>query len=139
MYYETDRMGVTHHSNYIRFMEEARVDFLEKIGWPYQKLEELGAVSPVTEADCRFRTPTTFADVIEIEVKILEYNGARFRIGYTMKNGEGKTVCDGHTEHCFINSSGRPTRLSKLSPEFDEVMRSLAEAGEGRTRLGDIK
>ena len=34
-YYETDRMGVTHHSNYIRFMEEARVAYLEQLGFPY--------------------------------------------------------------------------------------------------------
>ncbi len=32
-YYETDKMGVTHHSNYIRFMEEARVAFLKALGW----------------------------------------------------------------------------------------------------------
>ena len=31
-YYETDRMGVVHHSNYIRFLEEARCALLEKIG-----------------------------------------------------------------------------------------------------------
>lgn len=32
-YYETDKMGITHHSNYIRWMEEARIDFLRQIGW----------------------------------------------------------------------------------------------------------
>ena len=31
-YYETDQMGCVHHSNYIRWMEEARVDFLPKWG-----------------------------------------------------------------------------------------------------------
>lgn len=46
-YYETDRMGITHHSNYIRWMEEARVHFLAEIGWPYDKLEEAGIISPV--------------------------------------------------------------------------------------------
>ena len=40
-YYETDKMGITHHSNYIRWMEEARVDFLKQIGWDYDKLEEI--------------------------------------------------------------------------------------------------
>ena len=34
-YYETDKMGITHHSNYIRWMEEARIDFLEQLGWNY--------------------------------------------------------------------------------------------------------
>ena len=27
-YYETDGMGIVHHSNYIRWFEEARVDLL---------------------------------------------------------------------------------------------------------------
>ena len=38
-YHETDKMGITHHSNYIRWMEEARVNYLEQIGWPYDRLE----------------------------------------------------------------------------------------------------
>ena len=45
-YYETDRMGVTHHSNYIRFMEEARVAYLEQLGFPYAELERRGVISP---------------------------------------------------------------------------------------------
>lgn len=47
-YYETDRMGITHHSNYVRWMEEARTFFLREIGWPYEKIEEEGIISPVT-------------------------------------------------------------------------------------------
>ena len=42
-YYETDKMGITHHSNYIRWMEEARIDFLESIGFGYDKLEAVAA------------------------------------------------------------------------------------------------
>ena len=59
-YYETDKMGITHHSNYIRWMEEARVDFLEKEGWPYQRFEEEGLISPVISVECRYKKPTTF-------------------------------------------------------------------------------
>ena len=43
-YYETDKMGVTHHANYIHWMEEARIAFLDQLGWPYDKLEELGEI-----------------------------------------------------------------------------------------------
>ena len=52
-YYETDRMGITHHSNYIRWMEEARVTFLKEIGWDYAKLEEMGIISPVIDVQCQ--------------------------------------------------------------------------------------
>ena len=60
-YYETDKMGITHHSNYIRWMEEARIDFLEKSGFSYDKLEKDGIISPVyrsanyAQTECQFR------------------------------------------------------------------------------------
>ena len=53
-YYETDKMGITHHSNYIRWMEEARIDFLSKIGWSYAKLEEEGIIFPVVTVECKY-------------------------------------------------------------------------------------
>ena len=66
-YYETDKMGVTHHSNYIRWMEEARVDFLDKIGFSYRKLEEMGAISPVIGVECEYKISTQFDDIVEIK------------------------------------------------------------------------
>ena len=41
-YYETDMMGVVHHANYIRWMEEARIDFMDRIGFPYKRMEAEG-------------------------------------------------------------------------------------------------
>ncbi|MBP1554347.1 MAG: acyl-CoA thioesterase, partial [Oscillospiraceae bacterium] len=67
-YYETDKMGITHHSNYIRWMEEARIDFLGKIGCGYDKIEAMGIISPVTAVDCRYKSTTTFGDVVTIDV-----------------------------------------------------------------------
>ena len=54
-YYETDRMGFTHHSNYIRWMEEARIDFFDQLGWSYQKFEDEGVISPVTAIECKYK------------------------------------------------------------------------------------
>lgn len=51
-YHETDKMGITHHSNYIKWMEEARIDWLEQIGHSYAKLEEQGIISPVIGVEC---------------------------------------------------------------------------------------
>ena len=121
-YYETDKMGITHHSNYIRFMEEARVDFLSKIGWDYEKLEKMGIVSPVTAVDCRFKMPTAFAEVIDIEVRVEDFRGARLKIGYRMTNQRGEIVCEAHSEHAFLNPEGRPIRLQKEFPEFADVL-----------------
>ena len=76
-YYETDKMGITHHSNYIRWMEEARIDFLSKIGWSYAKLEEEGIISPVIAVECKYMQSTTFGDTVDIEVTVKEFKGVK--------------------------------------------------------------
>ena len=121
-YYETDKMGVTHHSNYIRWMEEARVDFMEKIGWSYEKMEENGIISPVTSVECKFVASTTFADVISIETTIEELKSVKVRIGYVMTNEEGKVVCKGSSEHCFLDANGSFISLTKKYPGFYEAL-----------------
>lgn len=121
-YYETDKMGITHHSNYIRWMEEARVDFLEQIGWSFTKLEEVGIVSPVVGVNCTFKTPSTFSEEIEIEVTIKEFKGVKLFINYLMKNSEGKVVAEGDSVHCFLTQEGTPVRLAKEYPDFYQAL-----------------
>lgn len=127
-YYETDKMGITHHSNYIRWAEEARIDFLRQIGWDYAKLEETGISSPVTAVSCKYMVSTSFPEKISIHVSVTEFNGVRLKLGYTMKNEQGQTVCQAATEHCFLNTEGRLIRMKKEFPEFYNALSSLAGA-----------
>lgn len=128
-YYETDRMGVTHHSNYIRMMEEARVDFMEQLGWPYARMEELGILSPVTAVSMRYHAPTTFDDRVAVAVRVKAFDGVRLTIGYEMtKMGDAPvTVLTGESEHVFLNGQGRFVRLRRELPEFHELLTALAE------------
>lgn len=126
-YYETDKMGITHHSNYIRWMEEARVDFLEKIGWGFDYLEEQGIMSPVIGIDCEYKSNTKFTDEVLIKVNIREFNGVKLVIQYEMINTKtNKTALVGTSKHCFINEKGMPIRLKNELPEFDKKLRELA-------------
>ena len=125
-YYETDKMGITHHSNYIRWMEEARIDFLEQIGFSYDKLEKDGIISPVIAVECDYKMSTTFGDNIEIQVEIEEFKGVKLVIKYTMKNiNTNEIVSIGRTKHCFINKDNKPIILKKDFPEFDKKLKNL--------------
>ena len=125
-YYETDKMGVTHHSNYIRWMEEARIEFLDRIGYSYFKLEEDGIMSPVIGIECDYKATTTFNDEIEIDVKVKEFKGVRLVIEYVMKNTKtGEIVFTGVSKHCFVNMDGKPIILKKEFCEFDETLKKL--------------
>ena len=124
-YYETDRMGITHHSNYIRWMEEARVDFLRQIGWGYDRLEAMGIMSPVTAASCKYLASTTFADRVSITLSVESFNGVTLCLGYAMVKADGVQVCTGRTEHCFLNREGRFLRLKREFPDFHQALTSL--------------
>ena len=74
-YYETDRMGIVHHSNYIRFFEEARIDYLKKIGLDYKKVEDMGLIMPVLGVECKYIKPLHFGDKAIISSRLVKYNG----------------------------------------------------------------
>ena len=126
-YYETDKMGITHHSNYIRWMEEARIDFLENIGFGFKQLEKDGIISPVTEVECKYKTPTTFDDDVEISVDVGSFSGVRLTLKYEMTNKKtGDLVALCTSDHCFVNKDGKVIILKKSFPEFDKKLRELA-------------
>lgn len=125
-YYETDKMGITHHSNYIRWMEEARVDYLDQIGYPFARLEVEGMISPVVSVQCDYKMTSKFDDVIEIETTLIELNPVSFSLQYKMTKKEtGDVVSLGKSRHCAVNEAGRPISIKKSFPDFYACMESL--------------
>ena len=117
-YYETDMMGVTHHANYIHWMEEARIDFMDQLGFPYAKMEAGGVISPVTELSCKYRKPSSFGDEITITVTVESLGPVRMTLLYDMRNRDGETVCTARSEHAFLSRDGRILRLKREMPDF---------------------
>ena len=124
-YYETDKMGITHHSNYIRWMEEARIDFLEKHGWNFAKLEASGIVSPVVSVNCKYRMSTTFSETITIKVLPEEFRGVVLKLKYLMYRDD-TLVCEGQSEHCFLDKDGKILRLKRDYPEFYDFLTGIS-------------
>ena len=123
-YHETDRMGIAHHSNYVRWMEEARMELLRQMGWPMSRLEAEGITSPVVSVECKYLRPTTYDDRISILVTVEQYTGVKLRLSYTMTNETtGETVLTASSSHCFIDENSRPISLKKRFPAFDETLR----------------
>lgn len=123
-YYETDKMGVTHHSNYIRWMEEARTDYMEQMGYSYQKLETLGVMSPVVGIECSYKASTTYADIITVKVEIEELTGVKLKVKYTMTKEDGTLAFEGISTHCFLGEGGKIVRLKNEVPELYEAFKN---------------
>lgn len=119
-YYETDQMGIIHHSNYIKWMEEARMDLMEQIGLSYKEMEAMEIISPVLSVSCEYHSMVHFDDVVVIEPRITKYNGIKMEVEYRMTDkATGELRTTGTSSHCFLNRSGRPISLKRSYPEID--------------------
>ncbi|WP_329379519.1 acyl-CoA thioesterase [Anaerofustis butyriciformans] len=126
-YYETDQMGIIHHSNYIRWYESARIYFMDKLGISYKKMEEKGIISPVLSVSSEYKNMVYFDDVVLVNVKIKKYNGIRLELEYTLTNKEtGEIVNTGSSKHCFLMNN-KIINLKKVSEEFHEMFLNAIE------------
>ncbi len=122
-YYETDKMGITHHSNYIRFLEEARCEFLKQINLPYEALEERKIIIPVLNVNCNYKHPSTFGDILVIKTKVTKFTGVQMCVGYEITNKKtGDLVLLGETRHCFTNTELKPVNLKKHDEEAYHIL-----------------
>ena len=121
-YYETDQMGMVHHSNYIRWFEEARVDYLDAICLPYKQMEEEGIGSPVLEMHCQYKSRVTVGETVTIRVKMNSFTGLRDTVAYEVIGEDDKLRCTGVSGHCFMTTAGRLLSVKKAKPEWHELL-----------------
>jgi acyl-CoA thioester hydrolase len=128
-YYETDQMRIVHHSNYIRWFEEARIHYLDAIGMSFAAQEASGIVCPVLSVEAAYKQMVHFGDTVEILTRLTMYNGLRYGFSYEVRNaGTGTVCCTGSSTHCFLNPEGKPMRVRRDYPEMHSVLtRQLAE------------
>ena len=129
-YYETDMMGLAHHANYVHWMEEARIDFLDQLGFPYTAMEKEEVYSPVKSLSCEYRHPCTFGDEISISVSVESFNGVVMTIVYEMKKQDSETVCSARSEHVFLDKAGHFVRLKRVMPDFCQAIEESMKEGQ---------
>lgn len=130
-YYETDKMGIVHHSNYIRWLEEARCDMLSKLGLPYSQMEKDGVMIPVLSVDCQYRAMSYFEDTVVIKMTVTKYDGIKLNISYELtdkKTGELRAVAE--SSHCFLDLQANIISLKRAFPKMHEIFLNAADKEE---------
>lgn len=125
-YYETDKMGVVHHSNYIRFLEEARCEWLKSMDMPFEELEKNGITVPVLNVNVTYKMHVTFGDTISIRPFVKEYTGVRMTVGYEVINAKTKdVVIIAETKHCFTDLNLKPINLKKYKKDYSDKLEKM--------------
>ena len=130
-FYETDGMSIVHHGNYILWMEEARTDFMDQIGWSYHMAVDAGIDFAVTDVSCKYRSMTRFGETIAIHMAVESLSPAKMQLSYKMVNADtGELRAEGTSGHFFYDrAKARPVALKKALPDLWELLQSLHEEG----------
>lgn len=112
-FYDTDAMAVVHHSNYIRWFEIGRVEYLRSIGITLGALMEDGFVFPITDVRAKYVSPGRFDDVVQIETTPTALTKAKMAFDYRVfRKSDGELMVTGHSQNVFTRrDTGVITRL----------------------------
>ena len=126
-YHETDQMGVIHHSNYFRWLEEARVYFLDQLGLSYKHMEEIGIISPVVSIAAEYKKPVKFDEVVLIFIKIAKYTGVKLELEYEIRDKEtNELMVSANSKHCFVKNES-VISLKREYPDFNDIFLNYLE------------
>ena len=103
-YYETDQMGFVHHSNYLRYFELARIEWISTLGFSYQKMEERGYLMPVINANIEFKRPLTFGNSFRVKIQSKEIPKVKFELIYEIVLDKDIIIARGSTILAFLSS-----------------------------------
>ena len=117
-YVETDKMGFVHHAHYLPWLELARVQMMDEVGYPYREMEADGVGLPLTGANLRYLRPAYFDDRLRIETVIRERPSARMTVEYRICRGD-ELLTEATTEHFFMDARGKPCRPNR---RFQEIL-----------------
>ncbi len=110
-YYETDQMGIVHHSNYIRYFECARNNMMVEFGYPIEKCEEDGVTIPIVSVECRYKHPAKMGDVLRVVAMIEKTPLAKLWVKQAVYNQDDELCVEGGVVLGFLNKeTGRPVR-----------------------------
>jgi len=127
---ETDAMGIVHHSRYLPYLEEARVEYLRAIDHPYTDWRDAGLDSAVLEAYVRYRQPLRFDEQFDVHVLLAEATRTTFQMCYLV-TADKRVSATAVTVHGMVTAAGRPTRLPAWLVEMAGAT-SLTPPGTGR-------
>ncbi len=118
-YSETDAMKFVYYSNYLVYFEVARTSALAELGHPYWEMEKQQVLIPVLEAQCNYKKPARYGDLLIIFTKRWKISQAKIRFEYEVLRGT-ELLATGHTVHAFMHPNGHairpPNEIMQLFP-----------------------
>ena len=117
-YQECDPMGLLYYAHYFTYFEIGRTELLRASGGNYRQMEEQGLFIVVVKADCRYRRPARYDDVVKIRTTVTRVTPAKIEHQYQMFRDD-QLLAVGHVTLAIVDRQGRVQRVPEWM-QFEE-------------------
>ncbi|MTI81016.1 MAG: tol-pal system-associated acyl-CoA thioesterase [Firmicutes bacterium] len=113
VYYEdTDAGGVVYHSNYLKYFERGRTEYLRDRGFSVGEMARQGFFFPVVHLEIDYRAPALHDDLVRVETVVLEVRKSSFILAQqVLRVNDGKLLVDGKVKLACVGPGMKPKRL----------------------------
>ena len=122
-YHDTDHSGAVYHAGYLKFLEEARSEYLEERGHSVKSLMERGVYFVVRHQEMEYKHPAFYDDVLEIKTAVKECTNVRIKFSYEIHNQNGRLIGRATTD---LVSVGRDLKLAELPEDIKKICAKAA-------------
>jgi len=112
-YHHTDCGGVVYYANYLKFLEEARTEFLAEKGISVKELGQKGIFFVVARQEIDYKFPAFYADTLRIDTRISEVGRASIGFDYEIRNQNNQTVSKAKTILVSVDKNLKPKIIPK--------------------------
>ena len=130
VYYEdTDAGGVVYYANYLKFLERARTEALQIIGYSNQKVKkDFGSLIIVKACNIEYKKPASLEDELTIRSFVKSITKTSFFMNQIITKGE-ETIVEAQVHLVFVNDLGKPVKIPdeiylKFKPYFCDTIKN---------------
>lgn len=110
-YHHTDCGGVVYYGTYLKFLEEARTEFLQEKGVSLNELIKQGTTFVVSRQEIDYKSPAFYADTLQIDTQLANITGVKLEFEYEIKNQNSRVICKARTVMACMGNDFKPKAI----------------------------
>ena len=116
-YHDTDCGGVVYYGNYLKYLEEARTEYMDQRGMSVKELMDKGFTFVVYRQEIDYKYPAVYGDILDIETKVTSVSPIRTEFEYVIRNQNGRVTTMAKTILVSLNKNFEPYPLPAQARE----------------------
>ena len=121
-FFDVDSMEVMWHGNYVKYLEIARCELLDKLGYNYIAMKKDGYAFPIVKLNVKYVRPAFFNDVIKVTTTLSECE-TFLKFHYLIENEKGEKLSEANTAQAVIEMKSLQTCF-----EMPDTLKKAIEA-----------